>query len=372
MILLRFTYAAIVLVTFLFISACGKDNSATLPVFAEETDSAKKNSTEIGVGYFPLNPLLDSDSAATLVARTATVAYFQRHWQESLNLHGRSFVDSLRSDIAAARHRGLKIYIALETLSTYRDSINLPQGLSGDFRAAEVRKEYLRTVEEAATAFQPDYFILNVEANMYRASNPEDYSAYRELYKTAYERVKILSPSTKVSVSLLYNDWNGRNCFDAEDLDTFTRDAREYAGFQDITAVSVYPYCYFDPDNIPIDFLERVATVSEKALFVSETAWPSTSFPINDSLAFSSDPETQARYIERLAEMSDFALGRSQAIEAVNYTALIDPNEETCAAIEEMLPALSYYCTLGLVDGAGNPKPAYYQMETWKQKLTAE
>jgi hypothetical protein len=303
------------------------------------------NTVKIGIGYFPLNPIYDSDTAWTKASQVADIAYIQRHWKEKSNPDGKDFFNTVKDDVRIAKSKGMEIYIALETLSPERELLELPSELKGDFSNEKVKQEYLDTVKLVAENYKPDYLILNVEVNLYKQHNPQDYENYKILYGEAYDLVKQVSPNTKTAVSLSYQDFNGKDCFDSEDTSTFSSFVKDFPK-QDIFAVSTYPLCYGNPKNIPNDLFTRLNTLSKKPLFISETGYPSKSF-----FGINSNEKTQAEFVKKIKSL--------EGTEIVNYVSLIDPSEEVCDLIVKAFPNLAWYCSLSLIDEEGDEKQGF-------------
>lgn len=322
----------------------------------------------LGAGYFPLNTAIDNKAAYDKIKDIADVAFIQRHWKESQNPENKDFYATVSDDIAIARNRGLKIYLALEALSALRDKIELPEGLSGDFSDNQVRQAYLNLIRKVAAGFKPDFFILNVEINMYKKYNPKDYLAYKDFYPQAYQAVKELSPGTKVSVSITYADYDEKNCIDAADKSIFKQFVADFEKNSDMLAVSVYPFCYFKPSAIPVNFFSEIANFSTLPLFIAETGWMSKSFSLSFFFTFKSSPKTQAEYIDRLYKLTEDARAKNKEVSVVNYVGIIDPGKIVCKMIKSKFPVLGWYCSLCLLDMRGKEKPAYLMMKAWKNR----
>ncbi len=334
-----------------------------------------KTSYLIGLGQFTANPLINSESGANLVQEVAHIEYIQNNWKESKTADGTGIVAILKPDVDAARKAGLKVYISLELLSYDRKQIVLPPGLTGDFNSPTVRESYLKTVKEIATQLQPDYFIMNIEVNLYKAVNSKDYQAFVSLYKQAYPEVKKLNPNGLVAVSLAYNDFNNKNCYDAPDLEQVKADAADFAGSLDMLAISTYPFCFFNPSAMPENFLEKLANISSLPLFISETGWVSEGFKLGgtaNGYPFPGSQDAQAKYIERFSQLADYAVKKGKHLVAVNYIALIDPNKEFCDAIVALDPSIIWYCSLATRDGANKPKKSFEAMKKWKNRLESK
>ncbi len=332
----------IVVVIFIILAVIGNLTDDNEP---KEKPNVSDNLVKLGIGYFPLNPIYDSNSAWTKASQVADIAYIQRHWKEDSNPDKKDFLNTLENDVKVAKSKGMEIYLAFEVLSPERESLELPSGLSGDFSNENVKQAYLDMVKNVAKTYKPDYFILNVEINLHKQHNPIDYDNYKAVYEEAYDIVKSVSSKTLVAISLSYQDFNGKDCFDSEDTLTFGSFVQDFPK-QDIFAVSTYPLCYGNPKNIPSDLFTRLNVLSEKPLFISEIGYPSESF-----FGIKSNENIQAEFVEKIKSL--------EGAEIINYVSLIDPSEAVCDLIVQASPSLAWYCSLSLIDEDGNEKEGF-------------
>ncbi|MEK7642794.1 MAG: hypothetical protein AAB392_03280 [Patescibacteria group bacterium] len=309
-----------------------------------------------GIGYFPFNPVFSTADAMAKIKEASDIVYIQRHWMESQNPDQRDFFTTLKDDVSEARKKKLKVYIAFEILSPNRDKLELPSNLSGNFSSKVVQDAFVDMVTKIANEYEPEYFILNVEANTYKNFNPTDYQAFRSTYERAYNAVKSVNSKIKVGVSLVYSDFDNKDCIDSGDIARFRSEASDFTKL-DIFAVSTYPMCYITPSKIPDDFLFKIGELSTKPLFISETGW------VSKGIIFIGSESNQAKYVEALARSADYAEKNGKDIEAVNYVGLIDPSKEVCDAITTIYPSLSWYCNLSLINLNGEAKPAYIKLK---------
>jgi len=351
------------LLLFLPLFGCGGGSASQSS--STSTTPAVQPRYYLGGGYpFPYDySTFSANTSASLVSATAHVAYIQLHWQELANPGGLSLVDALKGPVASARQQGLKVYIAFDPLSLDRSQLQLPSGLAGDFTSSAVQQAYLSVVSQVASTYQPDYFVLMVEANLYSV-NSASYAAYQQLYPQAYAAVKQASANTKTAVSLAYLDVNNQNCLDSSDRAVL---ASELAAFpkQDLFAISVYPLCYMDPKNIPDTFFSDVGALSTQPLFISETGWPSQlpGAAANEAL--------QASYFTNLQRAANYAKSNGQSVDTINYVAMIDVSAQACNLLTQSYPQYGYWCTLGIRNPDGTAKMSYSTMKTWKQALDA-
>ncbi len=309
----------------------------------------------------------DPSKSYERIKNAAEIAYIQRNWNEWQNNPAVGY-----DEIPLARSKGLKIYAALDLLSydEPRAHLLLADKKNGLFSNPAVKAEYLKLVHDIAARSKPDYFILLVEANLYKDKNPVDYAAYQRLLPEAIAIVRKTSPSTKIGISITYGDHNGRDGIDAEDLVYFKKCVADFDAESDVLAVSTYPFSYINPAKIPLDFLSQIASSSKNPLFIAETSWVSEPFEIDlpggKKFDFKSSPATQAEYYRRLAQCADYAVQQNQKVEAINFVSLNDPRPLAVSVFKMINRKFAWFCSLAVSENSGKPKPAYEFMTQWK------
>lgn len=315
--------------------------------------------TGVGVEYQASERGLSSDESYRMIAAVADTAYIQRNWHEWLHN-----ADVCTGDIAVARSKGLKVYLALDLLSydDVRGHVVLADKKSGKFADAKVKDDYLSLVGKVANE-RPDYLILLVEANLYKDKKPADYEAFRQILPEAIRIVRRKSPHTKLGVSITYGDHNLKNGVDADDLAYFKSCVRDFDSSTDMLAVSSYPFYILDPVNLPPDFIHSICSYSKKPLFLAETSWVSESFDIDlpdrQKFKFVSNVEKQADYCRRLFASVKDAIAHGDTVQCVNFVSLTDPKPLSSFLFKLISPKFAWLTSLALCDNQGHPKPAY-------------
>ena len=328
---------------------------------------------DLGVGYFSQNNAgVTPDMAWSKATESAHVASIQKHWAESYNSASQDYINAVATDVNVARSKGLKIYLAMEVLSGDRKTVVLPNALqeqSSGFNNSTIQNYYIDLVKNTANIYHPDYFIINIEINMYKQYDLKDYNAYKsKVYSKAYNAIKQVSPQTQVAVSLVYSDYNNANCIDNSDLAQFrgyVADFNNRTNKEDMLGVSTYPFCYLNPSNIPQNFIDQIAGFySSIPLFISETGWISQSFSVVNS-----DPQIQAAYIDKLSEMVEYARSNGKNINSINYISIVDMDDNYCALVQSVAPQNGWLCYLSLMYPDFTEKPAFGKMRDWKNRL---
>ncbi|HEY9676855.1 MAG TPA: hypothetical protein V6C76_02550 [Drouetiella sp.] len=351
---------------------------ALLLTLAQASDSADLAKEQTIAATSPTRPLLGLELQATertepviksyeRIKQAADIAYIQRNWDEWQNNHAVGY-----DEVALARKNGLKVYVALDLLSYDPPRANLitAEKKIAKFSDAKIQEKYLNLVEETAARTKPDYFILLVEANMYKDRTPSEYAAFKNLLPQAIERVRKYSPNTKIGVSVTYMDHDNKNGIDAGDIAYFRECVNDFDAYSDILSVSTYPMSYQEPTKIPEDFLAQIASASKRPLFIAETSWVSESFEIDVGLfqkyKFQSSPQKQLDYFQKLKTCADFASKQNKTIEAINFVSLNDPRPIASAVFKLVNQQFGWFTSLAVSDNDGKPKPSYAFLTQWK------
>lgn len=338
----------IIIVALIFFSKDNKETKAPIdPAQISIVTHNRSNSYKLGLGYVTANRSIPAEQAWGKIAEVAHVAYIQRTWDEWL--HDKTIT---RDDIAIARSKGLKIYLGFELLNGDRSKLDLPEGVTGDFASKEVQDVYLKDISQIVKDYKPDYFIVNVEPNLYKPHNAQDYANFVAIYPKVYQALKAINPATQVGVSSVYNN---------DTKGWFAEAVKDFDENSDMLPVSIYPFDFGSVGNIPKTFLFDLASFSTRPLFVAETSWPSS---------FNKYTQVdQAAYIDKLIENSDYAVSNGKKVTAINFVSLIDPDKNACTILKFTQPFFYWFCSLAVVDGQGREKPAFFKLKEWKKSL---
>mgnify|MGYP001261763190 CR=1 FL=1 len=250
---------------------------------------------------------------------------------------------------------GLKAMVQIGP--TWLGAASPPEGYAKSFSDPLTRKLYLQDVEAIAKG-KPDYLVLMTEANLTHRFAPSDFEAYKSLYKEAYWRVKLYSPGTKVGVSHLYTLWYADYFINRIDVPAMLTPSDFYA-FTSYPQWLVTEGHYPTIADIPSDFhgAARLAYPTRTIIF-SEVGWPSKG---------SGNLEEQAEFVRQIPRL--FSSARPTLVSWAVLSdleffqrSLLTP--EDIAFLEDLdvdIDALfEHFNAMGLLDGFGNPKPAYW------------
>ena len=214
-------------------------------------------------------------------------------------------------------------------------------------------RSYVRTLVDK---LHPDYLGLAAETNLIREIAPRPvYDAVVRMTNDAANDVRRQHPAAtlplyiSVQVETAWGKLGKQRAFAGID-----QDLRDFP-FMNVIGLSSYPYLggFKDPEQIPLDYYNRVRGSRKLPVMVVEGGWPSESA----RGVFSSSPEMQARYIARQAQVLDAA--NAIAAFQLSFTDL------DLASFPKPVPTiLPLFATLGMVDANLQPKPA---LKTWDE-----
>jgi hypothetical protein len=343
---MRVLNACFLLASFSIVAACNRDPGSPA--------AERGRPYRMGFSGFPPKPEMSVALAALdlWVGRAdAAIFHMDVPWQKLLD--GMSAEAALQQDgiDLAQYYRSRQLTIVF--------TVDVTDGLARDreapaLRAAgrsitepEIQQLYRDFVIAVARRIQPDYLGLAAETNLVRLAAPRSvYDALVTMTRAAAADVLALATHPPLYVSVQVETAWGR----LGGSGTFQGIEQDLIDFPFISALglSSYPYLggFAEPDQVPLDYYERLGGGHTLPLLVVEGGWASASTP-----AFQSSPEKQADWIRRQAVLLDEA----QALAAFQLT-FTDLDLTTFPPpIHEILPLFS---TLGMVDAELRPKPS--------------
>lgn len=194
-------------------------------------------------------------------------------------------LEALRIDVDLARPEGpgalsdlrlwriedtsRRLLLSLHWLTEGGGGLSLPKDSSGgSFESEGLCTRFLDLAERLALDLQPDYFDLGPECNFYLHYQPKDFERFADVYRKARERVKAVSPATRVLVSFQYELWQGwnhrrrelRHIPTDEGLRTQWGLLEMFGDSLDCVGLASDPSVIFArPDEIPLDYYYRLA-----------------------------------------------------------------------------------------------------------------
>jgi hypothetical protein len=290
----------------------------------------------------------------------AAIMHLDVPW--TLLLAGTSPEDALRRDGVDLEHyyrsKHLKLIVTIDvTNGLARESES--RALVAAHRSITepaVQRLYRSYVRALVDKLHPDYLGLAAETNLIREVAPRPvYDAVVRMTNDAANDVRKQHPASalalyiSVQVETAWGKLGKQRAFVGID-----QDLRDFP-FMNVIGLSSYPYLggFKDPEQIPLDYYNRVRGSRTLPVMVVEGGWPSESV----RGVFSSSPEMQVRYIARQTQLLDAA--NAIAVFQLSFTDL------DLASFPKPVPTiLPLFATLGLVDASLQPKPA---LKTWDE-----
>jgi hypothetical protein len=308
----------------------------------------------MGFSAFPPKPDMSVALAALdlwVLRADAAILHMEVPWQKLLS--GMSADQALQEDgIDIARYyRGRQMTIVF--------TVDVTDGLARDreapaLRAAgrsitepEIQQLYRAYVVAVARHVQPDYLGLAAETNLIRLAAPRPvYDALVRMTADAARDVRALGREeplfVSVQVETVWGRLGGTGRFQGIDQDLID------FPFMAALGLSSYPYLggFAEPDQVPLDYYDRLRRGHSLPMLVVEGGWASASSP-----AFQSSPDKQASWVRRhalLLEEAEVLAAFQLTFTDLDLTSFPPP-------IPEILPL---FATLGLVDAELRPKPS--------------
>lgn len=230
--------------------------------------------TGVAVNPRSANPITPADIEDMFVKakNVGENAIFIHDWNVPL--------ETINNEVYVARTYKMKVALGLNvTTLENRSQVIAPQGFKADFTDAKTANKYIEVCKNIAKSVKPEYFCLATEVNFFVA-NSEQFLAYVDVYKKAYDAVKLASPSTKVCLSfnieLMQMHWTMNQ---KEKINYNQAIIGIFAKKFDVIALTTYPSPHFQtPAHLPSDYYTRLKSEfgGSKVIFM-EVGWPTSS-----------------------------------------------------------------------------------------------
>jgi len=290
----------------------------------------------------------------------AAIMHLDVPW--ALLLAGNSPEDALRRDGVDLEHyyrsKQLKLIVTIDVTNGLARESESPALVAAHRSITEpsIQRLYRNYVRALVDKLHPDYLGLAAETNLIREVAPRPvYDAVVRMTNDAANDIRKQHPAAalplyvSVQVETAWGKLGRQRAFAGID-----QDLRDFP-FVNVIGLSSYPYLagFRGPEQIPLDYYNRVRGSRKLPMMVVEGGWPSESA----RGVFSSSAEVQARYIARQAQLLDAA--NAIGVFQLSFTDL------DLTSFPKPVPAiLPLFSTLGLVDANLQPKPA---LKTWDE-----
>jgi hypothetical protein len=334
------------------------------------------------MGFTPLPYAASLDAVNDTYAKIAANGDIINHhfdngvpWTEAL--HHAAFDANIMDDWAFRKQNtpaSHKVYVSVAALNPSRNGLanyrashdNMLLPLSWDslrFNNEQVKLAYVNYCQRIIDFFHPDYFNMNVEANLFYSNKPSQWSDFLEFHQHVYMALKAFNPGLKIFSSVTGAQML-QGFLDGNDHVQQRLAALQILDYSDLYGLSFYPYLSRHLGNgYPDNTFDQLFSISEKPLAIAETAYPAQSCVINNSgenLSITSDEAKQLKYNVDLLK----ACEKRKAEFVINFV-LRDYDELWNASGAKN--DLSIACRdTGLLDELGRERPGFL---TWKYYL---
>lgn len=204
------------------------------------------------------------------------------------------------SEKQAIADRKLHLFFAIDPTdsATARDRLaDLPPPLATHrFGDDDVRAAFLSYARYVALNYKPDYVALGVDMNEYYETNKDDFENFRSLYQSAYDAVKAISPETKITTTLQYEDLQGILHETTPHFPEWQL-VKSLEPMLDFVAISTYPSLSFpDARSVPDNYYSQLRAFTSKPIAFAQVGYSSA--PQNAPAG--SGEDDQANFVRRL------------------------------------------------------------------------
>ena len=360
----------VVLVSFLFSSACSKEDSAS-----------HTRTFYMGTTPFPADITVEEvDKVYTFVNTHCDIV--SHHINEGIPYeefyNGSSLPVDFVNNINYRKARtaaGKKVFLSVAALDI--DRVSKDHFFEGS-QVSEATKEYWENLPfddpKVITAYvnyinwlinelHPVYVNYGVESN--RATwNTTDFNQYKNFLTAVYQQLKAMHPELPFFISFM-----------VDTSDAGLNYANQLLHLTDFMGLSSYPYginadATSNPDDIPDNFFSRyIELAPDKPLAFAETGYMAQDLIIPDyGLNKQGTPEWQNAYLEKVLQLCE----DKEAVLFIwfcpkDYDAMVVTLANQ-GAEQSILNLISLWRDTGLVDENDNARPAYYTWLKWMDR----
>jgi hypothetical protein len=297
-------------------------------------------------------------------------------WAEALS--GEPFHQAIMDDWQYRKSKtsaGHKVYLSVTPLNFSRNGLAAYRGAADNmalaapwnmysFNHADVKTAYLNYCKRIIDFFQPDYFNMAIEANLFYVNNPKHWTEYLQLHTQVYQQLKNAYPKLPIFVSV-----SGAHLLDGflegNDYAQQRLAVMQLMEYSDLYAVSFYPYLSsYQGNAYPDNTFENLFTISSKPLAIAQTGYAAQSFSLHagtEPVSITTDPLKQQQYMQQLLE----ACEKYKATFVINFA--VRDYDQLWAQASSPADINIAWRNTGFYDENGNARPA---LTTWKQVLS--
>lgn len=205
---------------------------------------------------------------------------------------------------------------------------------------AENHQIYYDSAVDYCEKYQPSYFGMGVEINVFAEKNPQAFEEFVPFYNEVYEGIKGVSPQTKVFTVFQLEKIKGLTMWEIEKSEPHWDIIGRFKS--DLVAFTTYPGLFYrDVSDIPDDHYTEIRTHTSKPIAFTEIGWHSDPSPAG----WESSQEEQAAFINKF-----FDLTNELELEVAVWSFMYD------------MEIFEPFNSMGLIDRDGNEKAGW---EDW-------
>ncbi len=247
-----------------------------------------------------------------------------------------------------------RVYLAISPgrgdLKLAEKAQSIPRELAGRaYDGPRVMKAYLNYCRRAIEFFDPDYLAIGIEVNEIHDGGPEKWQAYATLHAHIYTELKKEHPDLPIFAS-----WTLHNLF--KKRGTMLAAFEKLMPYNDIVAVSYYPFFMDDEDRLPaLEWMIEHFDAFQKPYAVAETNDAAERLPLPQAgVVIQGTEEKQLAYYRRLLSVAD----EHEFVFVISFV------HQDYDALWEKIKGTSpeffvAWRDCGLLDETGRPRPAY-------------
>ncbi len=137
---------------------------------------------------------------------------------------------------------------------------------------------YMDSTIEFVKKYEPQYFGMGVETNIFARKNPAAFEEFVLFYNEVHDAVKSVSPDTKVFTVFQLEAMKGLTMWEIEESDSHWDMIDRFKS--DIAAFTTYPGLFYrNPSDIPQDHYTEIKLHTSKPIAFTEIGWHSAPSP---------------------------------------------------------------------------------------------
>lgn len=257
--------------------------------------------------------------------------------------------------------KGKKIFLSLNALNDGRnglamyrgekDNLPLPEAFAAKaLNDSDVKTAYLNFCRRAIETFKPDYFAIGIEVNELIHNAPDQWPAYKELYRFIYQELKAAYPELPLMATVSLHNLTNQGW---KDLEFQQQEVKGLLEFIDVLGISFYPFMA-GYDERPLEQLQWLREFTDKPIAISETGYLAETLALDSyNLKITGSPAKQRAYIETILQTAQ----QDEYLFVVQF--LTRDYDALWEAIQSFAPeAFKVWRDTGMEDERGTPRPA--------------